>query len=262
MLFVGQDNFMVSYQSSPIEQQPLAYRCLALTGAFETSSPPPGCFGHVCGNFDGQGISFSALQWNLGQGTVQTLLQEMNAHHPDVLQRAFGGHYPALTNMLSLERAAQLDWSRSIQTPANTLLDPWTGYFRELGQTEEFQTLAVRHAGSIFQAGLAMCSTFELQSQRAAALLFDIRVQNGGIRPATEALILEDFARLQAGTVDALEAAKLRVIANRVADTASPKWQSDVRTRKLTIATGAGSVHGVHYDLAAQYGLTLAPIPA
>ena len=51
----------------------------------------------------------------------------------------------------------------------------------------------------------------------------------------------------------------LQTVANRRAATSNPAYVNDVRIRKLTIANGQGVVHGRRYDLASQYGMTLAP---
>jgi hypothetical protein len=88
--------------------------------------------------------------------------------------------------------------------------------------------------------------------------MFDIKVQNGTIGPAAHSLIERDFAALAPGDPDVVEAAKMRIVANRIADTANVRWREDVRTRKLAVANGCGVVHGLHYDLAVQYGVTLA----
>ena len=53
------------------------------------------------------------------------------------------------------------------------------------------------------------------------------------------------------------EEARLRIIANRRAEASRPRWIEDVRTRKFTIATGEGAVHGRHYNLVEEYGLRL-----
>jgi hypothetical protein len=82
----------------------------------------------------------------------------------------------------------------------------------------------------MYQEALTWCGAYGVASERAVALLFDIRVQNGS---------------------------RLRAIANRRAEAASPRWIEDVRTRKLTIAEGIGTVHGLHFDLAGQYGIGL-----
>jgi hypothetical protein len=242
-----------------LAQQPLNLRCLALTGTFETSVPPPGCFGCITGDFDGQGISYSALQWNFGQSTLQPLLLEMSTSHPDMMGQVFGDLYTQLSGVFAMPRSRQLAWARSIQSVQHTLDDRWRACFRALGQTAEFQAIATRHAASPFDGAISSCRTYGLESQRAAALLFDITVQNGTISSAAHTLIERDFATLPPGDADVVEAARMRIIANRIADTASIRWREDVRTRKLTIANGTGTVHGLHYDLAVQYGLTLRP---
>jgi hypothetical protein len=237
--------------------QPLNLRCLALTGSFETDCLPPGCFGLANGDFDGQGISFSALQWSVGQGTLQPLLTEMNSAHPDLMNRAFGDGYDQVAGMLATPRSRQMAWSRSIQTTRHTLQDPWGQRFHDLGQTAEFQAIAMRHAAVLYEGATSLCSTLGLKSQRAVAMLFDIKVQNGGIGPVALTLIDRDFAMLAPGDPDVLETAKMRKIGNRVADASNVRWREDVRSRKLAIANGTGVVHGVHFDLAAQFALTL-----
>jgi len=241
-----------------LAQQPLNLRCLALTGTFETSHLPPGCFGCATGDFDGQGISYSALQWNFGQGTLQPILLEMISSHNDVMSRIFGDGHSALANVLAMPRPQQMSWARSIQSVRHTLDATWSGRFQALGQTGEFQAVAARRASALFDGGLALCRNFGLRSQRAAALMFDIKVQNGGVGPAALSLIERDFVALAPGDPDGVEVAKLRILANRIADSANVRWREDVRSRKLTVANGAGVVHGVHYDLAVQFGLTLA----
>jgi len=106
--------------------------------------------------------------------------------------------------------------------------------------------------------GLALCTAFDVHSERAVALMFDISVQNGGIKEPVTTRIKHDFATLDSGLGgDDLEVAKLRIIANRRADAASRRWAEDVRARKLTIANGEGVVHGRRYDLETQYGIRL-----
>lgn len=98
----------------------------------------------------------------------------------------------------------------------------------------------------------------ERDGLRDPALLLDIKVQNGSIRDVVKAQIRKDFVALQpSGDANTDEVARLRIIANRRAEAANPKWVEDVRARKLAIATGEGAVHGRHYDLQEQYGLGL-----
>ena len=244
-----------------ITTEGLDRQCLALTGAFETNQPPPGCFAGVSGDFDGQGISFGVLQWNLGQGSLQPLLAEMNQNHAEILEQVFGPNYPELAAVLVETRDEQLAWARSIQSPPrNILSEPWLGQFKALGRLPEFVEIQAKHAAGVFQQARALCNEFGVVSQRAAALMFDIKTQNGGIKSWVKSQILGDFQQLppeqQSGEVP-LEVARLRIIATRAAASANPTWIADVQSRKLTIANGEGTVHGSFYRLEDQYGISL-----
>jgi len=121
-----------------------------------------------------------------------------------------------------------------------------------------FQKIQVQHAKTRFEDALKPCESFNVHSERAVALMFDTNVQNGGIGPDAQKMIKQEFQALQlTGNVEYDEVARLRIIANQVADASDPRWIEDVRTRKLTIANGKGVVHGIHYDLAVR-GITLA----
>jgi hypothetical protein len=250
-----------SIPAPAILQKPLAYRCLALTGAFETGAPIPECFAGLSGDFDGQGISFGALQWNLGQGTLRPLLQEMDRRHPDLLKEIFDKHYPVLRAMLKAGREEQLAWARSIQDPGRFVpYEPWRGLFKTLGRREEFQEIQVKAADRLYRSALGLCKTYGVRSERAVALMFDIKVQNGTISDLVRAQIEQDFQGLErSGDWEDDEVARLRIIANRRAEAAHARWVEDVRARKLTIANGEGTVHGSSLNLEEQYGIRLKP---
>jgi len=228
--------------------QPLRYRCLALTGSFETNAPWPECFAAVAGDFDGQGLSLGALQWNFGQGTLQVLLREMDASHPQVMQEIFGDSCPRLRAVLQATREEQIAWAQSLEAH-------WRDRFRALGLREEFQSIQVQHSRRYYQSAVKLAGLYGLTSERAVALMFDIKVQNGGISAAVRSQIERDFATVPNDD----EVARLRIVADRRAAAANPRWVEDVRSRKLTIANGEGAVHGRHYKLEEQYGIGLRP---
>ena len=239
-----------------ISTESLEYRCLALTGSFETSQPPPDCFAGLTGDFDGQGISFGALQWNLGQGSLQPLWQEMAEQHANVLQEIFGEHYSEFQTVLRSNKEEQLDWARSIQDQKFRLHEPWRGMFKTLGRRLEFQEIQLKYAREIYRTALRWCADYGVKTERAAALLYDIRVQNGSISEAVKSQILRDFSHIALAD----EVPRLSIIANRRAEAAKKEYMEDVRTRKLTIARGEGQVHGRHYQLESQYGIGLTPM--
>jgi hypothetical protein len=130
---------------------------------------------------------------------------------------------------------------------------------KTLGRTSEFQVIQSVHATRIYDRATNMCKEYGLKSRRAAALMFDIVVQNGSISDPVKAQIFADFKNLPAATEPEMEVAKMVVIANRRAAVAKPEFVDDVRTRKLVIANGTGSVHGIFFDLADRFCLTLQP---
>ncbi len=180
-----------------ILDEPLAYRILALTGSFETGSPPPQCFSGVSGNFDGQGISFGALQWNFGQGSLQPLLNKMNEQHAEIMEDVFGEHLETLRTVLDSSWDEQLEWARSVQDLDRYVLDKsWGSLFKELGCQKEYRQIQVDTARGLYEAAVGLARDYGLNSERAVALMFDIKVQNGSISDFTQQQIRDDFDAL------------------------------------------------------------------
>ena len=244
---------------SPLLDQPVAERCLALTGAFETSTGFPDCYCGLTGDFDGQGLSYGVLQWNIGQGTLQPLFADLLAAHHDVAANIFHDHLDELAEMLAASREDQLAWARSIQDlNRHRVFEPWAGLLQALGRTPEFQAIQTIHAERIHQKAVQLCGRYEVSTERALALMFDICVQNGSIDAATESTIRNDFDAIPASLDPmAIEVARLQSIANRRAEATAPAYVEDVRVRKLTIANGTGVVHKVLYHLEEQFGIRL-----
>lgn len=241
--------------TAPIEQ-----RCLGLTGSFETDSPVPDCFSGLSGDFDGEGISFGALQWNFGEGSLPPLLNAALTRFPGMMSIVFGPSLEELTTILHQPASLQVDWGRSISIGPSLaqVAQPWRGLFKALGRTKEFQTIEMEAVAKDVAAARSMMQRFVVKSERALALMFDIATQDGVINDTVAAAIRHDYAQMDSGlSPDELEVVRLVSIANRRADAAKPQWRDDVRRRKLTIANGKGEVHGNFYDLEAQYGITL-----
>ncbi len=102
---------------------------------------------------------------------------------------------------------------------------------------------------------LKTAQALKLNSELGVALCFDIQVQDGSINSAARALVQKQVE----ANPEMPESDLRTVIANAVADTALPDFREDVRSRKMTIATGRGSVHGASYDLS-NWGLGELPV--
>ena len=237
----------------------ISRQCLALTGSFETSKFAPQCFAAMTGNFDGQGLSFGALQWNFGQGTLQKLLTNMMSQYPDVFAKIFGMNRMILSDVVNGSVANAIAFANSIQDHTkHTIMPPWNVMFTTLGLTKEFQELEVQGAAVYFKNADNLCTDFNLLSKRAHALMFDICVQSGSIRDDVRKLMESDISKLSGSlSQDDLEIAKMRIIANRKAESSRPQYIEDIRNRKLCIANGTGTVHGIVYNLNKQFGLDM-----
>jgi len=245
--------------SSPIISEDMDYKCLALTGSFETSSGISGCFGGLYGDFDGQGMSMGVLHWNLGQDSLQPLLKEMMQKHQSIAEDIFKENFLVFKEALNSTKAMLMTFVRAIQDPHVHLFHhPWKEMFKTLGSTPEFQRIQRKHAAALFMSAVELAKGYGLWSERAVALMFDIRAQNSRIDNTTHSRILVEFEKLPDTMSDEeTEARRMRIIANMQADASNPRWIEDVRARKLCCANGYGNVHGVEYDLDSHFGIGL-----
>jgi hypothetical protein len=204
-------------------------------------------------------MSFGALQWNFGQGTLQPLLKEMLTDHQETASAIFGANLNRLQLAINGGDGSSLTFAASIQDQAGkTIAEPWKQMFTTLGLTPEFQAIEVRGVAAYYGRAVNLCQEYGLRTERGRALMFDISVQNGTIQDNVKTLIFADFGKLpQSLSPEAAELEKMRIVANRRAEAANPKFVEDVRKRKLCIAEGKGVVHGMAYDLEGQFGIGL-----
>lgn len=246
----------------------LEKRIMGLTASFETGVGFPECFGVVTGNFDGQGISFGALQWCIGQNTLQELFESMMREHPKVTENIFSkDQFAQFKGMLKGNLSDQMNWAKSIQIterkPNNSIkwviLPEWKTALQRLGLTEEMISIEVTAASARFAKAQSNCSIYRLRSERGLALMFDINVQNGHVDvKGAGANILKDFQNIPLSlSDDEKEVERMRIVARRRAEVANPRWVQDVLKRKMTIAEGEGVVHGKKYVLAKDFDITL-----
>lgn len=260
-LFKKQDKKKNS-RASEIEES-MNYKCLTLTGSFETGKQFPECFSGISGDFDGQGLSLGVLQWNFGQNTLQPLLKEMIKKNPKIVKTLFNTisdkKYDDLVKALNSDKEKLMEFARSIQHPVkHYIYKPWKKMFKLLGETTEFRDLQVKYSKKQYRSALKLCSDYGLWSERGIALMFDIKVQNGSISRAVKGEILKAFDKLPKRlSKENLEVRKMRIIANKRAEASNPRWIEDVRSRKLCCANSKGIVHGVNYDLDKQFAIGL-----
>ena len=218
-------------------------RCLQLTAAFEGHG-----FSTARGNFDGAGITWGIIGFTLKHGGISHIILEIHKKTPELVRAAFGGKTDELLQMMRASWSQQLAWADSISLGTNKLRlsKTWREGFERFGEFEEVQILQDRLADEqYYKPALRTARQQKLHSNLGIALCFDIHVQNGGIKERA----LETIKKEQSEQPVTSERELRIIIANAVADNSRPAYREDVRSRKLTIAAGAGKVHKRMYVL-------------
>jgi hypothetical protein len=223
-------------------------RCLQLTSTFEGHG-----FSKAQGNWDGAWLTWGIIGFTLKHGEVGSILQEAAQADPNLLPGIFGSQAADLLRIASAAPSEQEAWANSI-TSGTGLIEPWRSGFQKLGEDPRVQAIQLAHAQKrYFVPAQGTAAAFNLQTELGMALCFDIHVQNGGISADARQLIA------QAASDANDEPSRRVVIANAVADAALPQFQADVRSRKVTLAKGSGTVHGETFDVG-NWGLGEFPV--
>lgn len=246
--------------------------CLEVSGAFENGEGSS--YSTVSGNFDGQGLSVGILQWNAGQGTLQSLLQfiatkrgtdgwtwmqtffRSDIHHLAVLKPIEAvqfclDHYIA-DGSTKVDPAAAAAWKAFLNTPESIAAQVELATNGVLGRAK---TLVGQ-----------FCPAY-VDRVRPYAFFFDLVTQSGGMQNKkghvdptntpdyNQALA---FANTQNAKCAALwqpvlaadPLAQLLVhYAYQRSLLSNPLYVWDACSRRGTIACRAGIVHGAKIDL-------------
>lgn len=254
-------------------------KALAITSTLETGRA--GGFFGLTGNFDGMGLSFGLLNWNIGAGSLQPLLRDLFKRFPDRWRAAFRDDADRLRQVIepagTAATQAQLAFvvqqmnAQSVDSrtgaPVWRIVEPWISHFRRLSEDSEFQAIQVRTARELFNCARYWCEYFGLTTERAFCMMFDavsshgkawLRRKDNGVERRRQVL-REKLAALTAAHGAAIpQSAKLRAIAEALGETSRPEYRAKALERKLWFLTG------VHRRAAELRGLepTDAPLPA
>jgi hypothetical protein len=237
-------------------------KCLSITGSFEGAS-----WGGSNGNFDGAGCSAFILQWNFLSALKDVIYDMYNA---DIVKfkALVGDKTQDIINMcMSPGRDGIQSFITEITTGGvfNTNGNPrfftggkslkpeWVAVFKAIGN--EFITVQMQHAQSYFDAAVSECKTFNLNTERSVAFMFDFCVQRGKGNLSTEQqqflVISKDPSYIEDD--DTWLKHILEVDLQQMAN--SP-WKLDSYSRRACILNDGGIVHGKNYDLGKEFGLT------
>jgi peptidoglycan hydrolase-like protein with peptidoglycan-binding domain len=216
-------------------------RALQLTAAFEGHN-----YTLAVGDFDGAWLTWGIIGFTMAHGEVQNIIRAIDESAPALIGQAFGANAAALRSIVTGGADQQKSWAQANTTNGGGLAEPWKSAFAAFGNFPEVRAEQRRRAfDDYFAPAVKTAARFQLTSELGMALAFDIHVQNGGIGDDSTAAIRSALARIANPT----ELQRREIIANAVADHARAQYREDVRTRKLAIARGSGSVHGRAYQL-------------
>jgi hypothetical protein len=217
---------------------PVRDRVLQLTAAFEGHD-----FTLAQGNFDGAGITWGVIGFTLKHGELTKIVLAIEDSHPALVRQAFGARTDELLAVLRGPKARQMAFANAISLGPNKvrLAEPWRSGFRRFGELPAVQALQIHFAvRDYFRPARKTARELRLKTELGLALAFDSHVQNGGVSTAARRHIKKQLAEHPIER----EQERRVIVANAVARQSLPQFREDVRSRKLAIATGAGTVHG------------------
>lgn len=218
-------------------------RVLQVTASFEGTG-----FGKIVGNFDGAWLTWGIIGFTLKYGELGRLLRTLEIGNRTLLEQAFGVLLPRLLAVIHGTPLDQEAFANQISLGANhyKVDPPWAEAFARLGSFADVQTLQLQAVERYFAIARRDAGRFGLTSELGFGLCFDVAVQNGGIDGDQE----ENSIRRRLEQTPPADERDIRaVIAEVVAENSRPEYAADVRSRKTTWTTGAGTVHGAAYDL-------------
>lgn len=235
--------YIQQYTSPPDSTVSIA---VSITKQFEV-----GTSNQIAGNFDGEGLSLGYLQWCIGQGALQPLLNRMDRQFNSEMQTIFGTNYDAVHSMILDTQENQLIWAEGVNDHSNNIISPWYSQFVSLTNNQDYINIEKDAEVYTVKQAMIICDKYNLKTVRGFALAFDIVNQNGSISSAAAQIINTALQQNPGMTEKSL----LSVIANAAASTSGGN-SADVLSRKMAIVNGQGMVHGTMLNLDADYGLS------
>jgi len=223
---------------------------LRITGAFEGSG-----YGEVSGNFDGQGLSIGVLQWNYGQGSIQSkILRPLIGRYGAL---SIDNCFPSkVSHSAYMSRKEGIAFSKRMQTKTWSwkrrrfiirMKPEWTNAWRHLLTSSMGREQQLIAADSVAMKAWNYAELYNMKSLKSFCWFFDIVTQNGSLKgihkPDTD---IDDTYKMYLNADGGINKKKWQGIASKEAKTlfiwtclrvARNKWASDVISRKGTSVT-------------------------
>lgn len=223
-------------------------RCLMLTSNIE---------GHgyklAAGNWDRAGLTWGIIGFTISSGSLFEVLKRIpNADLVNVFGQVRAHQLVSAAKHKNIEFADSI----SMKPKKTKLVETWHNAFLQLGDVPS-AIVAQNEVAKImyWEPAMKQLSLFpELKSERAAALYFDCRVQQGQVYKSS-ILAAQSVLASKGNEAKALEAIA-QWQRDGMNDGAKASFGENVYSRKILIAKGFGTANGREYILS-NYGLTM-----
>jgi len=166
-----------------MDDKSLLELCLKVSGSFESGGGPS--YTSLTGNFDGMGLSAGILQWNAGQGTLQTLVTSIgNAMGWDKANSFFSS---SIQTFASLKPQAAIQWCIDhYLTTGSTHVDPgaaahWTNFLSQPESISAQVQMATNGVLGHAKREVAAYAPAYADRNRPYVFFFDLVTQEGGM---------------------------------------------------------------------------------
>ena len=235
----------LSWNTATAQSLPSYFRrCLAITAAFEGHG-----YTFAAGNWDNAYLTWGVVGFTLKGGNLGKVIKTIHERHPQLLRDTIGdAKTDELLEIIDASATRKRDWGNSISLPPSKyrIRGDWEDAFRLIGERREVRVIQDEIARSVYwRQAVKDLRRYGKPTEADAALFFDTAVQNGSVN-AEKAEKIEAALAANPG-VDGRD--RLMLIARAIAAGSNPDFHDDVLSRRATIASGQGTVHGSAYKI-------------
>lgn len=243
---------------------------LNISGSFEGSDS----WSNIANNFDRQGISLGLLNQNLGQGTLQPLLVEAKNTDPVVFRSIFSpAHLQSLSEMLAqwqlgndfsrmlfrgfifmkeptLKDKETVLWAqRNLYDKNGKFLPAWKNEFMTLASSKNYIDIQLRSSVEYHYAATAYLKLLQLSQVRSYLTMFDIVVQNGGLKEEN----IPEYNEWLRANPWANETQKLEKIVLIRKEFVGERWKDIYMLRKSSLINRKGVINKIPRNFESEY---------
>ncbi len=142
-----------------------------------------------------------------------------------------------------------VDWAVKNVFKGSQFKPEWKSALQKMAGSAEYVTIQVLAAKAIHDKAMSYMKKYGFKEMRAYFFFFDIVVQNGGISKSIE----NKYFSWAKSNKSASEKTKLKKLLEYRLTIVIPKYRNDVKSRKLAVIDGVGTVHGDRRDFAQEY---------